>query len=170
MLGEFRVAVPPLRERKDDILYLARLFMETANIELGKHVRRFSREAISILLSHDWPGNIRELRSAIRSAVFAADSDVIEAEHLVLDIPNVKESSEYGVENSNLLEKQVGRSLKEIVTHYAKRIERDVLVDALSRTGGDESKAAGLLRIDPETLRSKVLDYGIEPRRSVEDD
>jgi len=68
-LSEFTIRIPPLRERKRDILYLAQRFLDTTNLELGKWVKDFSKEALAALKAYNWPGNVRELRSTIRQAV-----------------------------------------------------------------------------------------------------
>jgi len=80
-LNEFEIRMPPLRERSDDISYLATQFLCMANAELGKNVFGFSEEAIDFLSQRDWSGNIHELKTAIRRAIVVAD-DVIEVEHL----------------------------------------------------------------------------------------
>ena len=80
-LNEFEIRMPPLRERSDDISYLATQFLCMANAELGKNVFGFSEEAIDFLSQRDWSGNIHELKNAIRRAIVVAD-DVIEVEHL----------------------------------------------------------------------------------------
>lgn len=80
-LNEFEIHMPPLRERSDDISYLATQFLCMANAELGKNVFGFSEEAIDFLSQRDWSGNIHELKNAIRRAIVVAD-DVIEVEHL----------------------------------------------------------------------------------------
>jgi len=67
-LNEFAIAVPPLRERKEDIPYLAKAFLDTTNHELNKTVEGFSKGAVESLLNYRWPGNVRQLRSVIRRA------------------------------------------------------------------------------------------------------
>src|SRR2546425_7931886 len=68
-LNEFKITLPPLRERREDILLLAERFRRETNAELGKQVAGFSPEAQAVLLGADWPGNVRELRHAGRRAV-----------------------------------------------------------------------------------------------------
>ena len=80
-LNEFTITVPPLRERKDDIPYLAKRFMDLTNKELQKNVKGFSEYCLEALLSYNWPGNVRQLRSVIRRAVLLAD-DLITEKHL----------------------------------------------------------------------------------------
>ena len=80
-LNEFTITIPPLRERKDDIPYLAKRFLDITNKELQKNVQRFSEYCLEALLSYNWPGNVRQLRSVIRRAVLLAD-DLITEKHL----------------------------------------------------------------------------------------
>ena len=75
--------VPSLRERKEDIPYLAKRFLDIANIELKKEVRGFSGSALNVLFTYNWPGNVRQLRSTIRRAALLAD-DMITEKHLDL--------------------------------------------------------------------------------------
>ena len=75
-LNEFAIAIPPLRERKEDIPYLAKAFLDTTNQELNKNVSGFSKGAIESLLNYGWPGNVRQLRSVIRRAVLMADQTI----------------------------------------------------------------------------------------------
>jgi DNA-binding NtrC family response regulator len=80
-LNEFTITIPPLRERKDDIPYLAKRFIDLTNKELQKNVRRLSEYCLEALLAYNWPGNVRQLRSVIRRAVLLAD-DLITEKHL----------------------------------------------------------------------------------------
>jgi DNA-binding NtrC family response regulator len=82
-LNEFTITIPPLRERQEDIPYLAKRFLDMANIELKKGVRGFSESALNSLFSYTWPGNVRQLRSSIRRAALLAD-DLITEKHLDL--------------------------------------------------------------------------------------
>ena len=82
-INEFTIVIPPLRERKEDIPYLAKRFLDMANIELKKGVRGFSESALNVLFNYNWPGNVRQLRSTIRRAALLAD-DLITEKHLDL--------------------------------------------------------------------------------------
>ena len=89
-LNEFAIAIPPLRERNEDIVYLANRFLDQANKELNKMARGFSESAINALLAYPWPGNVRQLRSTIRRAVLLTD-DRITTDHL--DITHAENGS-----------------------------------------------------------------------------
>ena len=75
-LNEFAITIPPLRERNEDIVYLANRFLDQTNKELNKIARGFSESAINALLAYRWPGNVRQLRSTIRRAVLLTDDRI----------------------------------------------------------------------------------------------
>jgi len=156
-LNEFTINIPPLRERKGDIPYLAKRFLETTNIELGKGVKGFSESATEALLAHDWPGNVRQLRSTIRRAVLLADEMVTE---IHLDMTKVSGLSQGNTQEIEGMPWE-GSSLKEIIRRNTLGIEREVLIKALKYTGGNKAKAARLLQIDYKTIHTKVKQLGI---------
>lgn len=145
-LGEFLVAVPPLRIRSDDILYLAHGFLEEAFDDFKKNLQ-LSPAAEAKLCSHRWPGNVRELRNVIRRAVFLAEEGTINPQ----DIEFVGESflKDVPVEGSCSLHQEV------------KRLEKQLIEKALKQTQSNKSRAAALLGIDFKTLSSKIRELGI---------
>lgn len=154
-LNEFSITIPPLRERREDILSLANWFLDLTNQELNKHVGGFSEFTLKALLTYNWPGNVRELRSTIRRAVLLADDlstdrglDIQLVNNMILPYQG---SAAFGEE----------RPLKEIVRSTTMAVEREVISQALRRTGGNKAKAARLLQIDYKTIHSKVKTYGI---------
>jgi two-component system nitrogen regulation response regulator GlnG len=160
-LNEFTIWVPPLRERQEDILYLAKRFVDLTNLELRKNVKGFSQSAVDTLLACDWPGNVRQLRSVIRRAVLLAD-EVVTEQHMRMDCASPRlanPDSECSQENQNTLGE--GLSLKEIIQRRIVAIEREILAHVLRETGGNKAKAARLLHIDYKTMHSKVRQYGI---------
>ncbi len=157
-LNEFSIEIPPLRERKDDVLLLSQHFLESTNKELNKHVKGFSEEAVDSLLSYHWPGNVRELKNVIRRAVLLA-TDVIERKHL--RIQNGIEPHKYFSELKKFGED--GAPLRLIVKKVKEEVERKVILETLRMTGGNKSKTAKLLKIDYTTLYYKIKQYGIRP-------
>ena len=156
-LNEFSIKIPPLRERNSDILYLVKRFLDITNLVLKKDVKGFAESALDALVTYNWPGNVRQLRSTIRRAVLLAD-DVITEKHFDLkkthtpDLPTVSRAFE---------ETWNGLSLKEIVRRQIIDMERAVLSKTLKVTGGNKAKAARLLRIDYKTIHTKVKQLGI---------
>lgn len=153
-LREYIIEVPPLRERSEDILYLAERFRRSTNRELTKQVQGFSDSATALLLSYRWPGNVRELRNVVRGGVLLAD-DVIRPEHLRLPAGASPEGLHNEVQAEGTL------PLKQILLQNTVQIERAVLLRALRRTGGNKAKAARMLGIDYKTIHTKVRQYGI---------
>jgi DNA-binding NtrC family response regulator len=156
-LNEFSITVPPLRERKEDIPYLAKRFLDLANAELRKNVKGFSGSALDMLLDYPWPGNVRQLRSTIRRATLLADEEITNKH---LDLKKVS------VPGLTLIPKVQGMqwqrlSLQEIVQRSVDQVEREVLVQVLNHAGGNKAKAARLLQIDYKTMHTKLKRLGI---------
>jgi two-component system nitrogen regulation response regulator GlnG len=160
-LNEFTIWVPPLRERQEDILYLAKRFVDLTNLELQKNVKGFTQSAVDALLACDWPGNVRQLRSVIRRAVLLAD-DMITEQHMRIDCVSPKLTLPDPEGNQEIQDTpEEGLPLKEIMQRRIVVIEREILVHVLRETGGNKAKAARLLHIDYKTIHSKVRQYGI---------
>jgi len=156
-LNEFTIAIPPLRDRKEDIPYLAKRFLDQANLELNKQINGFSESALNVLFNYNWPGNVRQLRSIIRRAALLADS-IIGEKHLELkrvDVPGMAFTPKVqGTPWKNL-------SLKKILQQSIAAVEREVLSEVLKTTGGNKARAARLLQIDYKTIHEKVKKLGI---------
>jgi len=154
-LNEFLIELPCLCERKEDIPILAKCFLEEANWELNKKIKAVSAQAMKMLLNYPWPGNIRELKNVIKKAVLVVDSEVIGPEHILVD--NSHCPKEPGLNDHLHLEE--GRSLKEITRDVTNKVEREIIQQALTKTGGNRSKAAKLLKIDRASLYSKIKEF-----------
>jgi two-component system nitrogen regulation response regulator GlnG len=155
-LNEFNIMIPPLRNRKEDIEYLATRFLNIAGQEMNKSIA-LSASALQMLLAYSWPGNVRELRNAIRGAVLAAETEIL-PEHLYLtdhcpptEFPRPDPGTQF----------DGSFSLKEVVHYTVAKVERSVLIQALKQTQGNKAKAARLLKVDYKTLHGKVKNYGI---------
>ena len=160
-LNEFTISVPPLRERQEDVLYLAKRFVDITNLELQKNVKGFSQSAVDALLTCDWPGNVRQLRSVIRRAVLLAD-EMITEQHLRIDCGSPKPANPgSGCNQENQDPPEEGLPFKEIMQRRIVAIEREILAHVLRETGGNKAKAARMLHVDYKTIHSKVRQYGI---------
>jgi len=149
-LNVFTIFVPPLRERKPDIMALTDFFLEKFTKEHSKPIKRISTPAIDMLMSYHWPGNVRELENAIERAILVTDGNVIHAHHLP---PTLQTAEESGT---------IGRlSLEETVSSF----EKDLIQDALKTTRGNRRKAARLLGSTERVLNYKVKKYEIDPGR-----
>lgn len=158
-LNEFTISIPPLRMRKEDIPYLAKIFLDTTNRELGKRVQGFSEQAIEALMTCEWPGNVRQLRSTIRRAVLLAERTISER-HLdikALKRPDAPNSGSGSTDDRSWK----AEPLKEVVRRGVSAIEREMLTQALKLAGGNKAKAARILDIDYKTMHTKVKEYGI---------
>jgi DNA-binding NtrC family response regulator len=151
-LTEFTIIVPPLRERADDILLLAKRFREEASLELCRPVAAISEEAARILRAHAWPGNVRELRNVIRQAVLLAPDSVVEADLIQPLLAGWDAPAEPSA---------TGTSLKEIADAAIAEAEKRAIAETLQKTNGNKSQAARLLRVDYKTLHLKVKRYGL---------
>ena len=155
-LNEYLIRIPPLRERKDDIAYLARRFLAEVEGELHKTGMDFTPEALARLQSHTWPGNVREFRTAIRHAALMAES-IVGTEHLWL--PDQREVASDGI-NAGWF-RPGGPSLKEMVEQHSDEMQRAVILRALRQTQGNKAEVARLLRIDYKTILAKLKKYEI---------
>ena len=153
-LKEFIIELPALRNRKEDIPYLAKRFMDEASVELKKNVSGFSREAVIKLMSCSWPGNVRELRNVIRQAVLLCDVDApLGSEHLILTGDPTSGPDKTEIVN---LANHDKRPLREIVQNYTESIEKQLITEEIHRCGGNKSEAARKLGIDYKTLLRKM--------------
>ena len=157
-LNEFHIQIPPLRDRREDILFLAKRFLDLTNHELAKTVAGFTDASVEWLMGYDWPGNVRELRSLIRRAVLLADRD-IEVRHLG-DLRGELAASPVDL-GDVFPEGGETVPLKELVRRATEAVERVALSRILEATHGNKAEAARRLRIDYKTMHVKLKRYGI---------
>jgi len=149
-LNVFAICVPPLRERKSDVLLLADHFLEKYARLHGRSIKRISTPAIDMLVSYHWPGNVRELENTIERAVLVADGDVIHGHHLSPILQTAEASGTV-----------VSGSLAEAVEAF----ESNLIQDALKTTRGNRARAARLLSSTERIINYKIRRYGIDPGR-----
>ena len=149
-LSVFPVEVPALRDRRDDIPKLAHHFVERVCRDLGKKIT-LSPEAVTELMAHNWPGNIRELQKALERAVILAEGDVLLPRHLSLSPVPKSGSSADPWDRIDLR-----GSLAEATARTVSEVERRKIQQALSDTGGDRGRAADLLQINYKALEAKL--------------
>ena len=156
-LSEFTIRIPALRERKEDIPYLAKRFLDLANIELKKLITGFSDKAVETLMSYNWPGNVRQLRSVIRRAALVASETINETDL------SIKRASVAGMAFSPKVQGTPWKnaSLSEIVQQSVQAVEKEVITKVLNFTSGNKAKAARLLQVDYKTMHTKVKKFGI---------
>lgn len=153
-LNVFPIRIPPLRERKEDVPLLVEYFINKYCLEMKTSVKSISKEALEMLVSYHWKGNVRELENAIERAVILCDGDVITPEHFVLNRQFLFEAAERSLPMSGPLEN---------VAKEALRIaESRRIIEALKETRGNKTKAAEILQVSYKTLLTKIKEYGIE--------
>jgi DNA-binding NtrC family response regulator len=157
-LNVIPVKIPPLRERNDDILYLADHFLEKCGKEKGVKKPVLSDKAASFLNTYPFPGNVRELENIIERAVLMTDGGFITQESLCLE--SLDNDTEAGqpreLELPSILDMMPSHSTKTL-----KDIEKELICDTLTRVEGNKTKAAKLLGISVRTLWNKVNEYGM---------
>ncbi len=144
--------IPPLRDRQEDIMPLAMLFIERNNKEFGKDVRGIAPDASEKMSKYNWPGNVRELKNVIERAVILCQGNELQAEHLPLElqegVSRLNKSNEFSASISSEAD-----SLEEM--------ERRHIINVLHKYNGNKSKTARMLNISRSTLREKMKNYGI---------
>jgi Nif-specific regulatory protein len=145
-INVFPVFLPPLRERKDDVLALANHFSAKFAVKMRKPIRRITTSAINMLMAYHWPGNIRELENCIEHAVLLSRDGAIHGRDLppTLQMPAALRSTSNGTLRSNVAQ-----------------LERDMLVDALKRAGGNVSAAGRELGVGERMVRYKIRKFGV---------
>jgi len=144
-------AAPPIRERPEDILPLARFFIEHYNRKFRRGIEGVSPAAGELLLAHDWPGNVRELRNAIERAMILEESTYITPPSLPIAITRPDGHPAASAPRTEIPTE--GLSLEDN--------ERMLLSRALGKTGGNQTQAARLLRITRDTLRYKMKKFNL---------
>jgi len=156
-LAEFNIRLPPLRERREDIVPLALRFLEEAGLELRRPVGSLAPQAQEILGSHRWPGNVRELRNVVRQAVLQSREVVIQAEEIGRLIGAAGKKPPVSAAPT-----RPGASLREVAAAAALEAEKQAIVEALRASRGNKSEAARMLRTDFKTLHLKMKRYGLQ--------
>jgi two-component system response regulator AtoC len=151
-LNVIQVSLPPLRERKEDILPLAEHFVRLYNTKFKRDIQGISHSATAQLLAHDWPGNVRELRNVIERAMVLEEAAWIQGASLRIE-SDAKHSPPAETSAPGAPEAPFQISLEES--------ERNLVVKALEKSGGNQTRAAVLLGITRDTLRYKMKKFNL---------
>jgi Nif-specific regulatory protein len=149
-LNVFPIYLPPLRERGSDVILLADHFLLKYNKEMGKKVKRISTAAIEVFLSHKWPGNVRELENCMERAVLMTRTDQVDCVHLP---PSLQ-----------IKERETDRKDRSKLSSVVEAQERTLIIDALTETGGNQTKAAKMLGTTKRIIQYKISKMGIDPK------
>jgi transcriptional regulator with PAS, ATPase and Fis domain len=144
-LNVVNIHLPPLRERKEDIPFLAHFFIDKFNQKYKMNVKGVSQKAMNLLMGHEWSGNVRELENTIESILVINHPEVIDLQHLP------KEMRE-GKERHGVIPIRIGTPLEEV--------EREMLIQTLKATKGNKRRAAELLGINVRTIHRKMEEMG----------
>jgi transcriptional regulator with GAF, ATPase, and Fis domain/Flp pilus assembly protein TadD len=149
-INDFPLTIPPLRERIEDIHLLAEYFLKIHTEGMGKRVRGFSDESLSLLTGYEWPGNVRELEKIVKRAVILADEDGV----VTPDLINFDETNGAGTAGIHRLSLPV----------RVKDLEKRIISESLIRNGWNRSLAANELGISYPTLLKRIRDLSITER------
>jgi DNA-binding NtrC family response regulator len=156
-LSTFSLQLPPLRERKEDVLLLAKYFLDHLSQKyIKKNIGGFTAEAEKLIQDYSWPGNVRELKNVVERCVVLENSDMIGSEFLPLEVSSLPRDNYPFVErrkNAKLVLPENGISLEDV--------EKDLISQALTRAGNNQTKAAKLLHISYDSLRYQVKKYNL---------
>ncbi len=152
-LNVFPILLPPLRERKSDILLLADHFLQKYGEMYGKQMKRISTSAINMMMAYHWPGNVRELENCLERSLLISSDGVIHGFNLP---PSLQTSDET---HTSLLPEN-DADLKQMVEAY----EREILIDALKKHRGNAAAAARYLQTTQRILNYRIKNLGINPK------
>jgi two-component system response regulator AtoC len=146
-LNVMQVQLPPLREHASDVPLLVTFYVDLFNREFRKQVRGASPTALELLQGYRWPGNIRELRNAVERAMLLADGEWLEPGHFPMAVSRRSAAGTYDLPDE-------GISLEQV--------ERELVVQALTRTGWNHTRAAALLGLNRDQIRYRIEKFGLE--------
>lgn len=164
------IYIPPLRERKDDILELINYFIEEFNNELNLNIKDINKTAINKILKYNWPNNVKELKMAIKASMALARNEYISVEDLPAQVIGTKISKRYGDVHdwvlADWIEGELDTLEKSSEGNYCdslvSRVERELIRQVLEKCNGKKVETAELLGITRTTLRTKMNSYGLD--------
>jgi two-component system nitrogen regulation response regulator GlnG len=173
-LNVFRIPLPPLRERGDDIVLLANHYLHQFAREFDKPVPEYGAGTMELLQEYTWPGNVRELQSVLKQALLQMPGDVLLPEFLPPPLGAAKPSATTSTASTGgafdwdvFVADQIASGSDNIHANSVERMEREVLLRVLRHTNGNQLQAAKLLGITRGSLRTKIRAWGINIERTV---
>ena len=161
--NEFSIHLPPLRDRRDDILHLAHFFLKQSSEEIKKDIKGFDPKVQEILLSYNWPGNLRELRNVIRRAVLLTDNEAsIELHSLPYEISQHTYTPPVASESRSPLmfpREDLLAQDRDLLKGAASKAEYETVMAVLQQVNFYKKKAAALLNIDRKSLYNKIKNF-----------
>ncbi|PWH86909.1 sigma-54-dependent transcriptional regulator [Brumimicrobium oceani] len=157
-INEFKIELKPLRESKEDLSGFVQFFLNNANNELDKFVEGLEEEVWEIFNEYSWPGNLRELKNAIKLSVLMAENKLISKSNLPIDILNLQSLSGNKNAHSDVnIDKKKSLNLKDVTAEA----ETAAILKVLSIANNNKTKAADILGVDRKTLYNKLNLYGL---------
>ncbi|MEJ2634322.1 MAG: sigma 54-interacting transcriptional regulator [Calditrichia bacterium] len=168
-LNIYEIRMPPLREREEDVILIARHFIDSLNQQYGRRVKGLAPSAVHIIKTYPWAGNVRQLKNAIERAVLMECGDWIEAEHLSLDLARLR-TRRTSRREAESQKRRPGFNRFEIPPQglSLEEVERDLILSALEKSRGNLSQAARLLKIQRGKLRYRLEKLGIGYREILD--
>ncbi len=158
-LNEFKIELPPLRERPEDLKVFMNHFIDMANADLSRNITGMLPEAEAILLNYPWHGNLRELKNVLKRAVLMAEGEKIDTSCFPYEIIYPDSNSD-----NNITHAQIQPEIKtdSMLKHASSEIEKKLIIQTIQEAGYNKSKAAKILNIDRKTLYNKIKLYDIK--------
>jgi transcriptional regulator with PAS, ATPase and Fis domain len=150
------IEIPPLRQRPDDIIPIATYLLNSLRKEFKKNITGISPEAVNMLTRYTWPGNIRELKNVIERVFILEKEGVILPDHLPPEVSGQtigKQDIPQGAEDFNYMLPRDGISIEEV--------EKNLIIQALKTTNGNQTKAAKMLNLSRDALRYRLQKFGL---------
>ena len=160
-LNVFRIQVPPLRAREDDVLLLANHFLARERARHKRSIVGFVPEAGRSLLAHSWPGNVRELENAVAQACLKVKGDCITAADLCLGPSARRDGAPSGSDPASALGEALAEFLRVFPGQAYERVERMLVEHALEATRGNQVQAARLLGVTRNVIRNRMAKHGV---------
>ena len=142
------IYIPPLRERKEDLISLVGYFLKKFSAKYHKKITNISPEVIGAFSNYDWPGNIRELENVLERMILMSETPTLSLDHLPREMRGAVSTISTP-------------TLKEKVDTISQMTEKQMIIDALNKTNQNRTKAAKLLGISRRTLQNKIKEYGL---------
>jgi len=169
-INVFPIEMPPLRQRGDDVLLLAEYFLKIYKSKFNKSIKGFTDAAKDRLLAYSWPGNIRELKNILERIVILTDEEWLSEENIPVELQTKRKTESAEIvseEDSSLMGRfsedrdTSGQNSNVSLDQKLEEIERDCIMRALEKAGGNQTKAAGILGISRFALKRKMEKYEI---------
>ncbi len=169
-LNVFAIALPPLRDRGDDVVQLIEHYVRRLGQELRKSVRTITPEAMAALKAYPWPGNIRELQSVVKQSLLRTRGEVLLADFLPAAVTERQAPRGETADFARFVADRIATGTEDLYAECVDRMEREVVAQVLRHTNGNQLQAARILGITRGSLRNKIRTHGITISTSVSSD